>query len=209
MSDPISVAGTVAGLVSLAIQLSQVSYWYVASIKGLGPGITHPWVPINPPTLFVGTQQPMGNSMGTHITHGFLPTHPYLAGTHGFYPPMGYSWAYKGSSEAWSSYIQELSALTSVLLRLQTASEVQERSTVLASRAPNADKGAIDECVRELQQLKSKLDAKLAQKGHGLRGKLHVDALVWPFSESDTQKKVDMLHRYHGIFSSALLADNL
>lgn len=95
MSDPISVAGTVAGLVSLALQLSQVSLQYVASVKN--------------------------------------------------------------SSKAWSSYIRELSALTSALIRLQTASEAQECGSVLASLGLN----------------------------------------------------VDMLHRYHGLFSSALLADNL
>jgi len=33
----------------------------------------------------MGTQQPIGNSIGTHIPHGLLPTHPYLAGTHGLF----------------------------------------------------------------------------------------------------------------------------
>jgi hypothetical protein len=143
MSDPLSVAGSLAGLVGLAIQLSQVSYQYVAGVKG--------------------------------------------------------------SSKAWSSYIQELSALTSVLLQLQTASEAQERGSVLTIREPNVSKDAVDKCISELQQLKAKLVGKLARRG--IKGKL--DALVWPFSETDTQKKVDMLHRYHGLFSSALLADNL
>ena len=100
MSDPLSVAGSIAGLVGLAIQLSQVSYQYVASVKG--------------------------------------------------------------SSRAWSSYIQELSALTSVLLQLQMASEVQERGSMLAIREPNVSKDAVNGCITELQQLKTKLDEKLA-----------------------------------------------
>ncbi|KAF1955877.1 hypothetical protein CC80DRAFT_446803 [Byssothecium circinans] len=142
MGDPLSVTGTVGSLVGLAIQLSQVSYQYVASVKG--------------------------------------------------------------SSKAWSSYIQELSALTSVLLRLQAASEVQERGSVLTVLEPNVSKDAVNKCISDLQQLKAKLDGKLARRG--VMGKL--DALAWPFSEPDTQKNVDMLHRYHGLFSSALLADN-
>lgn len=143
MSDPLSVAGTITGLAGLAIQLSHVSYQYVASVKG--------------------------------------------------------------SSKAWSSYIQELSALTSVLLRLQTAGEVQERGSVLTTREPSVSKDAVNECIRELHQLKIKLDDKLARRG--VMGKL--DALVWPFSELDTQKKVNMLHRFHDLFVSVLLADNL
>jgi hypothetical protein len=143
MSDPLSVAGTIAGLVGVAIQLSQVSYQYVASIKG--------------------------------------------------------------SSKAWSSYIQELSALTAVLLRLQAAAEVPERGSTLTIREPHVSADAVNECVSELQQVKTKLDAKLARGG--IMGKF--EALAWPFSEMDTQKKVDMLHRFHSLFSSALLADNL
>lgn len=143
MGDPLSVAGTVAGLVSLAIQLSQVSYQYVSDVKG--------------------------------------------------------------SSKAWSSYIQELSALTSILLRLQTAGEAQEQDLVHEIIGPNGLKDAVSDCIRDLRQLKAKLEGKLAKKG--VIGKLNM--LAWPFSETDTQKKVDMLHRYHGIFSSALMADNL
>lgn len=56
IADPLSVADFVAGLVSLAIQLSQLSFQYVSSVTG--------------------------------------------------------------SSKGWSSYIQELSTLTSVLLKL-------------------------------------------------------------------------------------------
>ncbi|KAI8625611.1 hypothetical protein F5Y19DRAFT_479372 [Xylariaceae sp. FL1651] len=131
MGDPLSVAGTIAGLVGAAIQLSQVSYQYVASVKG--------------------------------------------------------------SSKAWSSYIQELSALTAVLLRLQAAAEVKERGSSLTIREPQVSADAVHECISELQQVKTKLDAKLARGG--IMGKL--DALAWPFSETDTQKKVDMLHRFH------------
>jgi len=143
MADPLSISASVAGLVGLAISLTQVSYQYATSVKG--------------------------------------------------------------SSKAWSSYMQELSALTSVLLRLQAARDVQDRESIPTVREPEVSKTETDRCIHELQQLKTKLDDKLAKRG--IVGKL--GALVWPFSEAETQKKVEMLHRYNSIFSSALLADNL
>lgn len=111
----------------------------------------------------------------------------------------------KGASRAWSSYMQELSALTSALLRVQAAREIQERNSVLAVREHQVSNAEISKCISELQELKNKLDGRLSKRG--MAGKL--GTLAWPFSEGDTKKKVDMLHRYHGIFSSALLADNL
>lgn len=142
MADPLSTSASVAGLLGLAITLSQVSYQYVASVKG--------------------------------------------------------------SSKAWLSYMEELSALTSVLLRLQAAGDAQERYLLLTMREPEVSDAAISNCISELQQLKTKLDHKLSRGG--ALGKLA--ALAWPFSEADTLRKVEMLHRYHDIFSSALLADN-
>ncbi|KAH6619563.1 ankyrin repeat-containing domain protein [Chaetomium sp. MPI-SDFR-AT-0129] len=133
MSGPLSVTASIAGLVALAISLSQISYQYVASAKG--------------------------------------------------------------ASAAWPAYMQELSALTSVLIRLQDVRNTHERDLVLLGAARPPD----------LASVKAKLDHKLAKKG---AVKKLPAVLAWPFSEADTRKHVDMLHRYHGIFSSALLADN-
>lgn len=144
MADPLSGAAGVAGLVSLAIQLSQLSFQYISSIKG--------------------------------------------------------------SSQAWSSYIQELSTLTSALLKLQQACNgagAQDSFHVLP--APGLSSHSIQECCNELESLKSTLSEKLQKRG--LRGKLEM--LSWPFSESDTQVKVLMLHRFSSLFESSLVADNL
>ncbi|KAF2825558.1 ankyrin [Ophiobolus disseminans] len=144
MGDPLSAVGSVAGLISLAIQLSQVSFQYVSSVSG--------------------------------------------------------------SSKAWSSYIQELSTLTAVLLKLQQASDhigVQSLSHILPTAGLSA--GTLRECHDELDRLKSTLSEKLAKRG--LRRKLEM--LGWPFSESETQKTVMMLHRFSGLFESSLVADNL
>lgn len=103
MSDPLSVSASIAGLVGLAITLSQVSYQYVASAKG--------------------------------------------------------------ASAAWPPYMQELSALTSVLIRLQDVRDTHERDLVLlgaaataaaaAARPPELASAEIDRCLGDLRQLKA------------------------------------------------------
>jgi hypothetical protein len=99
------------------------------------------------------------------------------------------------------SYIQELATLTSAVLRLKNASNVQSVHHLLGD---DRDEGAIikalEDCKREVGQLKDKLEKRS-------RGKLA--PLTWPFSESEVKKKVQMLQRYNTIFSSVLVADNL
>jgi len=141
MADPLSTAASVAGLLSLAIQLSQLSFQYVASIKG--------------------------------------------------------------SSKAWSSYILELSSLTSVLIKAQQVSDAAgDHGITSSSYIPPS---AIQECHAELSQLKAILSEKLQKKG--LRGKLEM--LTWPFSEPEMQKRLQTLHRFSALLDSSLVADNL
>ena len=142
MADPLSTAASVVGLVSLAIQLSQLSFQYVSAIKG--------------------------------------------------------------SSKAWSSYIQELSALTSVLLKVQHASDGIKSLHAVTTR-PGISEATVRDCEAELGELKTVLSEKLQKRG--IRGKL--DMFAWPFSEADTDKKVQTLHRFCALFSSSLVADNL
>ncbi len=142
MADPLSAAASLAGLVSLAIQLSQLSFQYVSAIKG--------------------------------------------------------------SSKAWSSYIQELSALTSVLLKVQHASDGIKSLHAVTTR-PGISEATVRDCEAELGELKTVLSEKLQKRG--IRGKL--DMFAWPFSEADTDKKVQTLHRFCALFSSSLVADNL
>ncbi len=142
MADPLSTAASVVGLVSLAIQLSQLSFQYVSSIKG--------------------------------------------------------------SSKTWSSYIQELSALTSVLLKVQQASD-GTKSLPAVITGPGISAAAVRDCEAALGELKTILSEKLQRRG--IRGKL--DMVTWPFSEADTDKRVQTLHRFSALFSSSLAADNL
>ncbi|KAF2729617.1 ankyrin [Polyplosphaeria fusca] len=144
MAEPVAAAASIAGLASLAIQLSQLSYQHFSSLRG--------------------------------------------------------------SSKAWSLYIQELSTLTSVLLKLQKVCDnaaAKDLAHILS--APALSSNSIKKCHKELDGLKSSLLEK--QQKQGLRRKLEM--LSWPFSESDTQEKVSLLHRFSTLFEASLIADNL
>ncbi|EMT62737.1 Ankyrin repeat domain-containing protein 50 [Fusarium odoratissimum] len=139
MAEALGIASGAAGLLSLAIEVTKLSYTYIASVRGAPKSLT--------------------------------------------------------------SYIGELATLTSVLLQLDDliqARRVNSQNSQILSKALN-------DCKQEVEHLKAKLERKVS---YG-RIKAKVAALAWPLSESELQDKVNMLHRYNGIFSSALQADSL
>ncbi|KAJ4273195.1 hypothetical protein NW764_012442 [Fusarium oxysporum] len=139
MAEVLGVVSGAAGLLSLAIEVTKLSYTYIASVRGAPKSLT--------------------------------------------------------------SYIGELATLTSVLLQLDDliqARRVNSQNSQILSKALN-------DCQQEVEHLKAKLERKVS---YG-RIKAKVAALAWPLSESELQDKVNMLHRYNGIFSSALQADSL
>jgi hypothetical protein len=107
----------------------------------------------------------------------------------------------RGAPKSLTSYIAELSTLTSVMLQLEDLIRTKrfngQNSQTLST--------ALHDCQLEVESLRAKLQKKLS---YG-RIKAKVAALAWPLSESELLDKVNMLHRYNGIFSSALQADNL
>ncbi|KAM0083202.1 hypothetical protein ACKRZS_004614 [Fusarium odoratissimum] len=139
MAEALGIASGAAGLLSLAIEVTKLSYTYIASVRGAPKSLT--------------------------------------------------------------SYIGELATLTSVLLQLDDliqARKVNGQNNRVLSKA-------LKDCKQEVEHLKAKLERKVS---YG-RIKAKVAALAWPLSESELQDKVNMLHRYNGIFSSALQADSL
>lgn len=139
MAEALGIASGAAGLLSLAIEVTKLSYTYIASVRGAPKSLT--------------------------------------------------------------AYIGELTTLTSVLLQLENlvqAGRLNNQNSLILSKALN-------DCKQEVEHLKAKLERKVS---YG-RIKAKVAALVWPLSESELLDKVNMLHRYNGIFSSALQADNL
>ncbi|PGH23688.1 hypothetical protein AJ80_02294 [Polytolypa hystricis UAMH7299] len=87
----------------------------------------------------------------------------------------------------------------------QDAAELKGVDGLSSTSGTNGLVAALEQCSRELEQLKKKLEKKAAAST--IRGKLYV--LTWPFSEAEVKEKVEMLHRYSGIFSAALTADTL
>ncbi|KAF4443722.1 Ankyrin repeat domain-containing 50 [Fusarium acutatum] len=139
MAEVLGIASGAAGLLSLAIEVTKLSYTYIASVRGAPKSLT--------------------------------------------------------------SYIGELATLTSVLSQLQG---------LIQAKNFNGQNGqtlskALHDCQLEVEHLRVKLEKKLS---YG-RIKAKVAALAWPLSESELLEKVNMLHRYNGIFSSALQADSL
>ncbi|KAF5706589.1 ankyrin repeat domain-containing protein [Fusarium mundagurra] len=139
MAEVLGIASGAAGLLSLAIEVTKLSYTYIASVRGAPKSLT--------------------------------------------------------------AYIGELATLTSVLLQLEDLIQAKrfngQNSQTLSK--------ALHDCQQEIEHLRAKLEKKVS---YG-RIKAKVAALAWPLSESELLDKVNMLHRYNGIFSSALQADSL
>ncbi|KAF4495093.1 Ankyrin repeat domain containing protein 50 [Fusarium agapanthi] len=139
MAEVLGIASGAAGLLSLAIEATKLSYTYIASVRGAPKSLT--------------------------------------------------------------SYIGELTTLTSVLLQLE---DLRQGKRLNGQNRQTLSK-ALHDCQLEVEHLRAKLEKKLS---YG-RIKARVAALAWPLSESELLEKVNMLHRYNGIFSSALQADSL
>jgi hypothetical protein len=139
MAEALGIASGAAGLLSLAIEVTKLSYTYIASVQGAPKSLT--------------------------------------------------------------SYIGELATLTSILLQLD---DVIQSKKINSQNSQILNK-ALNNCRQEVEHLRAKLERKVSYGGI----KAKVAVLAWPLSESELQDKVNMLHRYNGIFSSALQADTL
>ncbi|KAF5535051.1 ankyrin repeat domain-containing protein [Fusarium mexicanum] len=139
MAEVLGIVSGAAGLLSLAIEVTKLSYTYIASVRGAPKSLT--------------------------------------------------------------SYIGELATLTSVLSQLKDLIQANRFN----GQNSQALSKALHDCQLEVEHLKAKLEKKLS---YG-RLKAKVAALAWPLSESELLEKVNMLHRYNGILSSALQADTL
>jgi hypothetical protein len=109
------------------------------------------------------------------------------------------------TSKTVQDYTRELSALHSVLLRIQEMVEAPEYHQIFAKR-PSAfpvPATAIRRCEAELADLKTRLE----ERGKKSRWSAKIAALGWPMEAKETRKSVDMFHRYLEIFNTALSLD--
>ena len=91
------------------------------------------------------------------------------------------------------AYLQEVLALSEVLLRLDDAFRDSETIDGSPKRAPAVSEAIVQKCMHQLGMQKVKLE----QNRH---------RLTWPFHERDLKKAVDGMHRYRGIFADCLSA---
>ncbi len=91
------------------------------------------------------------------------------------------------------AYLQEVSALTDVLFRLEQALQDSEAAGVVDARPGSLSDKVISECHKELTFQRSKLER-------------HTNRLFWPFQDRELKKAVDDLHRFRGMFSDYIVA---
>ena len=95
----------------------------------------------------------------------------------------------RGASKSQKLYLQEVSALTEVLLRIEQSLEVQELGVV----RPSISTKALQDCQELLGSLKTRLEK--ATESNSRIEKLK-SSVKWPFDENEVKKLVGMLHRY-------------
>ena len=112
----------------------------------------------------------------------------------------------RDASSGIHSLVRELQALKRVLIQLdELASELDDEYQDGNRQFAMLSVENSDEYRQTLEELRRKLEKRM--QGNSLAVKLK--SLKWPFSESSTQKTVDLLHRHLEIFKGALSIDTL
>ncbi|KAJ5823599.1 hypothetical protein N7447_005939 [Penicillium robsamsonii] len=94
----------------------------------------------------------------------------------------------KSAPKTQKLYLQEVSALTDVLFRVEKAiREAETTGLKLPSLPSSLNDEALQECRRQLSVLHLDLDKRLRR-------------LLWPFQENEVKKYIDLLHRYKTLF---------
>ncbi len=117
----------------------------------------------------------------------------------------GYISDIKSASKSQKAYLRELSALTDVLLRVDQALESTRAQKVL-NRAAAFSSGVMEECQKQLSDLKTTLERHVMEDGRLKRLK---STLIWPFEEKEVKSHIDMIHKYRSIFADTMAADIL
>jgi hypothetical protein len=112
----------------------------------------------------------------------------------------------RNASKLQKAYLQEVSALTDILLRFDQIFEVADSYNYLTIRPSSISVNILNNCQDDLKSLKEKLERR--SKGDGRMERLKW-AFAWPFEEKGIKTHINILHKYRDIFSDALTADAL
>lgn len=106
----------------------------------------------------------------------------------------GYFRDVRKATQTQKSYLQEVSALTDVLFRLEYALCETEKLPQLNPRPASISRSTIAEWQKTLEAQKKRLEK-------------HVSSFVWPFQDKDLRKAIDELHRMRNILSDFAIAN--
>jgi hypothetical protein len=103
----------------------------------------------------------------------------------------------KNAPKTQKQYLQEVSAFTDVLFRVDQAfQEAKSTGLAIPDLPGSLNDDLIQDCHKNLAALRSTLEKRLVK-------------LMWPFQEKDLKKQIDILHRYRELFTSFLSASIL
>ncbi|KAJ9606743.1 hypothetical protein H2200_008752 [Cladophialophora chaetospira] len=106
----------------------------------------------------------------------------------------GYIADVRNASRVQKAYLQEVSALVDVLLRLEQALQDSETFSLIDARPTTLSSPAITECQSNLSTQHARL-------------KKHINKLIWPFQDRDLRRAIDDVHRFRSIFGDFAVAN--
>ena len=111
-----------------------------------------------------------------------------------------------GASKIISAYLQELASLKTLLVKLDEIAHSLDTVEMFRECSPALlPMISIDQCQIELDQLYLKLQKQ--STGNLLLSRLN--RLFWPFTEVETRRLFETIHRHRGTFQTALSANGL
>ncbi|RXW25640.1 hypothetical protein EST38_g228 [Candolleomyces aberdarensis] len=107
---------------------------------------------------------------------------------------------FQNASKTQRSYLLEISALSDVLLQVESILESEDR-TFLSSVASQLS-GMVEKCRKELEDLKNELETRVV-KEYGRLKRFQSD-VIWPFKEKEIKSHIDSIHRFRNLIANII-----
>ncbi|KAJ2931521.1 hypothetical protein H1R20_g5586, partial [Candolleomyces eurysporus] len=107
---------------------------------------------------------------------------------------------FQNASKTQRSYLLEISALSDVLLQVESILESEDQ-TFLSSVASQLS-GMVEKCRKELEDLKNELETRVV-KEYG-RFKRFQSDVIWPFKEKEIKGHIDSIHRFRNLIANII-----
>ncbi|RXW17995.1 hypothetical protein EST38_g7853 [Candolleomyces aberdarensis] len=107
---------------------------------------------------------------------------------------------FQNATKSQRSYLLEISALSDVLLQVESILENEDR-TFLSSVASQLS-AMVEKCRKELEDLKNELETRVV-KEYGKFKRFQSD-VVWPFKEKEIKSHIDSVHRFRNLIANII-----